>query len=101
MVASASNLQLRVRATGAKAWLYRKQIEGKRSRMSLGLWPIITLAKAKARAKAGALDAAAYDDVDILAGRKKAQRSSVTFGEAAEVGLENRQDVTPTRVKKL
>lgn len=69
MVANASNLQLRVRATGAKAWLYRKQIRGKRARMSLGSWPVVNLAKAKA--KAASLDVAAYEGDDIWAAHKK------------------------------
>ena len=48
--------------------------------MSLGPWPVVNLAKA--RAKAAALDVAAYEGDDIWSGRKKAQRSSITFAEA-------------------
>ena len=74
-VTHARNLQLRVRATGAKTWLYRKQTSGRRSRMSLGSWLIITLAKAIS--KAAELNAQAYDG--------KAIRATLAFGEVVDI----------------
>ena len=98
-VTHARNLQLRVRATGAKAWLYRKQTSGRRSRMSLGPWPIITLAKAIS--KAAELNAQAYAGDDIWASRHKAARATLTFGEAAAKWLANKQNVSAGRLQRL
>lgn len=98
-VTHARNLQLRVRATGAKAWLYRKQTSGRRSRMSLGPWPIITLAKAIS--KAAELNAQAYAGDDIWTNRYKAVRATLTFGEAATKWLGNKQNVSAGRLQRL
>ena len=43
-------LYLRVSAAGAKSWVFRFQLEGKRRDMGLGPFPDISLAEARAKA---------------------------------------------------
>jgi integrase len=82
-------LYLRVSGTGARAWVFRFQLEGKRRDMGLGPYPDISLAEA--RAKASAHRKQRHDGIDPLEAReaqRQAQRLSVvrgrTFREVAE-----------------
>jgi integrase len=82
-------LYLRVSPTGAKSWVFRFQLDGKRRDMGLGPYPDISLAEA--RAKALAHRRQRHDGIDPLAARvaqRQAQRLSAakgrTFREAAE-----------------
>jgi hypothetical protein len=43
-------LYLRVSASGAKSWVFRFQLGGKRRDMGLGPYPVISLAEARGRA---------------------------------------------------
>ena len=45
-------LYLRVSATGAKSWVFRYQLDGKRRDMGLGAFPAVSLAGARERAEA-------------------------------------------------
>jgi Arm DNA-binding domain len=70
-------LYLRVSATGAKSWVFRFQIDGKRRDMGLGPFPDIPLAAA--RAKALAHRRQRHDGIDPLAA-KAAQRQAQRLG---------------------
>jgi integrase len=82
-------LYLRVSGTGAKSWVFRYQLDGKRRDMGIGPFPQISLAEA--RGKAAAQRKAAGEGKDPL-GEKAALRASQrlsaakgrTFREAAE-----------------
>src|SRR5215469_13226500 len=60
-------LYLRVSPTGAKSWVFRFQLDGKRRDMGLGPYPDISLAEA--RAKALAHRKQRHDGIDPLAAR--------------------------------
>src|SRR5437763_1732987 len=82
-------LYLRVSGTGAKSWVYRFQLDGKRRDMGLGPFPDISLAEA--REKASAHRKQRHDGIDPLAARaaqRQALRLSVgrgrTFRQVAE-----------------
>jgi integrase len=66
-------LYLRVSATGAKSWVFRFQLDGKRRDMGLGPYPDISLAEA--RAKASAHRKQRHDGIDPL-DAKEAQRQA-------------------------
>src|SRR5437899_59743 len=57
-------LYLRVSASGAKSWVFRFQLDGKRRDMGLGPFPDISLAEA--RAKATAHRKQRYEGVDPI-----------------------------------
>lgn len=46
-ITDSQGLSIRVMPTGAKSWVFRYTIDGKRQRMTLGSYPAITLAKAR------------------------------------------------------
>ena len=73
-------LYLRVSPTGAKSWIQRLTIDGKRSDLGLGPWPLVSLREA--REKAFANRKVAYDGGDPLADRRK--EKTPTFRVAAE-----------------
>jgi integrase len=82
-------LYLRASATGAKSWVFRFQLDGKRRDMGLGPYPDISLADA--RAKASAHRKQRHDGIDPLDAKeaqRQAQRVSIakgrTFREMAE-----------------
>ena len=82
-------LYLRVAASGAKSWVYRYQLEGKRRDMGLGAFPDVSLADA--RAKSSAQRQRRQDGVDPLAAKaaeRQAERLEMakgrSFREAAE-----------------
>jgi integrase len=82
-------LYLRVSSTGAKSWVFRFQLNGKRRDMGLGPYPDISLAEA--RGKATEHRKQRRDGIDPLAAkaaRRQAQRLSAakgrTFREVAE-----------------
>jgi integrase len=82
-------LYLRVSGTGAKSWVFRFQLDGKRRDMGLGPYPDILLAEA--RAKASVHRKQRHDGIDPLDAKeaqRRAQRLSVargrTFREMAE-----------------
>jgi integrase len=82
-------LYLRVSATGAKSWVFRFQLDGKRRDMGLGPFPDISLADA--RGKATAHRRQRHDGIDPLEARNarhQAERVAVakrrTFRDVAE-----------------
>src|SRR5215469_1093924 len=82
-------LYLRVSATGAKAWVFRFQIDGKRRDMGLGPYPDVSLAEARGKAtEHRKLRHDGIDPLDAKTARRQAQRVSVskgqTFRECAE-----------------
>src|SRR3954452_17674119 len=66
-------LYLRVSSTGAKSWVFRFQIEGKRRDMGLGPYPDVTLARA--REKAAANRAQRRDGTDPIAVKEAARHA--------------------------
>ena len=74
-------LYLRVAATGAKSWVFRFQIDGKRRDMGLGPFPDISLAEARAKAtERRKLRHEGIDPLDAKAAQRQAQRVSVAKG---------------------
>lgn len=74
-------LYLRVSTSGAKSWVFRFQLDGKRRDMGLGPFPDISLAEA--RAKATAHRKQRHDGIDPLdakAAQRQAQRLAVAKG---------------------
>ena len=74
-----ATLYLKVRDSGAKSWVQRLVVDGKRKALGLGPHPSVSLLKA--RAKAAANRRALADGVDLLADRRKERMP--TFREAA------------------
>src|SRR3954452_24906677 len=66
-------LYLRIAPTGAKSWVFRFQIAGKRRDMGLGPYPDVTLAKA--REKAAAHRAQRRDGMDPIQAKQAAQQA--------------------------
>src|SRR3954453_17413766 len=66
-------LYLRIASTGAKSWVFRFQIEGKRRDMGLGPYPDITLAKAREKAAAHRMQP--RDGTDPKEAKKAARRA--------------------------
>jgi integrase len=86
-------LYLRVSAAGAKSWVFRFQLDGKRRDMGLGPFPDISLAEA--RGKASAHRKQRHDGIDPLdakATQRQAQRVAAakgrTFRECAALFIE-------------
>jgi integrase len=82
-------LYLRVSATGAKSWVFRFQLDGKRRDMGLGPYPDISLAEARGRATEHRKQRHdGIDPLDAKAAQRHAQRLSAakgrTFREVAE-----------------
>ena len=82
-------LYLRIDSNGAKFWIQRIVIHGKRREMGLGGYPLITLAEARETARAN--KRLAYLGGDPMAERRKA-KSSITFAEAVAQYLESKLD---------
>jgi len=89
-------LYLRVSASGAKSWVFRFQLAGKRRDMGLGAYPDVSLAEA--RGKATEHRKQRLDGVDPLAAKaaqQQAQRLAVakgrTFREVAEELLSHKE----------
>ena len=82
-------LYLRVSSTGAKSWVFRFQLEGKRRDMGLGPFPDISLAEAREKATSHRRQRhEGIDPLDAKATQRQAQRLSTakgrTFREIAE-----------------
>jgi integrase len=88
-----SGLYLRVSASGAKSWVFRYQLDGRRRDMGLGAFPAISLAEA--REKAAARRRQRAEGVDPLAAKAAHQRAQRlagrTFREVAEDLLRAKQ----------
>src|SRR5579862_995357 len=79
--ADGQGLYLVVEPSGARRWLLRTVIHGRRVDMGLGGFPLVALAEA--REKARQYRKIARDGGDPLAERRKAQTRVPTFAEAA------------------
>ncbi len=74
-------LYLRVSAAGAKSWVFRFQLDGKRRDMGLGPFPDISLAEARAKAtERRKLRHEGIDPLDAKAAQRQAQRVAVAKG---------------------
>jgi integrase len=73
-------LRLVVTNAGAKRWVMRITINGKRRELGLGGWPLVSLATA--REKAGQIRSAAKEGHDIVAERRAKGRGIVTVAQA-------------------
>jgi integrase len=74
-------LYLRVKGTGAKSWVFRFQLDGKRRDMGLGPFPDISLAEARGRASAHRRQRHdGVDPLDAKAAKRQAQRVSDAKG---------------------
>ena len=80
--ADGNGLYLVVEPSGAKRWLLRTMVQGRRRDIGLGGASLVTLAEA--REKALDYRKLARDGGDPLAERRKAQATVPTFAEAAE-----------------
>ena len=76
-----AGLLLKVEPTGARRWVQRLTIRGRRHEVGLGAFPFVTLAEAREAALAN--KRLAYAGGDPLAERRRA-RAIPTFREAAE-----------------
>ena len=74
-------LALRVTSHGARSWSVRYYIAGRQERLTLGAYPDLSLADARARAKEARQDAA---DGKSRAVVKRDSRTTKTFGDVAE-----------------
>ncbi|BAQ46713.1 integrase [Methylobacterium aquaticum] len=81
--ADGNGLYLVVDPTGAKRWLLRLVVQGRRRDIGLGGSGLVTLAEARERALA--FRKTAREDGDPLAERRKAQVTVPTFAEAVEL----------------
>jgi integrase len=91
-----SGLYLRVSASGAKSWVFRYQLDGKRRDMGLGAFPAISLAEARERAAVHRRQRTdGVDPLDAKAARQQAQRLAEargrTFRQVAEDLLRSKQ----------
>jgi integrase len=75
MYADGDGLYLQVTAAGAKTWIFRFQLAGKRREMGMGSVSLVTLAKAREKAKEARLDV--KSGIDPIAARdaREAQRA--------------------------
>jgi len=82
-----AGLRLVVKSTGARSWVLRYQIGGKRRDLGLGGWPDVSLARAREKAQAARAQKA--DGVDPLAERSR--KAVLTFRDAAEALIESKR----------
>jgi len=80
--ADGNGLYLVVDDGGAKRWVLRTLVHGKRRDMGLGSLQLVALPEARKRAAANRL--IARDGGDPIAQRRQANRAVLTFKEAAE-----------------
>ncbi len=81
---AAPTLFLFCKTSGAKSWVQRVVVNGKRLELGLGPWPVVTLAKARRRAHENLV--LIEDGGDPLAQKRKT--SAPTFREAAQIVYE-------------
>ena len=95
MHADGSGLYLAVKASGAKSWMYRYQIAGRRREMGLGA--LTALSAVQARAEAARLKAMVQQGVDPLEAKNEAKRAQEEQAQA-ERAAQKRLDATFRRV---
>jgi integrase len=81
-------LLLRVSANGAKTWALRYSLNGKQSRLTIGTYPDITLAQARAQALAARIEIGNKNDpAAIKAAQKKAGKAADTADKRARAAM--------------
>ncbi len=83
-------LYLDVKPSGARAWLLRVVVRGRRRDFGLGAYPGVTLAKA--REKADRFREMIRDGLDPVAEMARTEAQRLTFEEAAEALVESKRD---------
>ena len=83
-----NGLYLRVWPSGSRSWIQRLVIQGKRTDLGLGSFPVVSLAEAREKA---------FENRRIARNggnpkQAKAVKVSITFREASEKGLEHNQE---------
>lgn len=81
-------LMLLVKASGARSWVLRYQIKGRRRDMGLGSWPEISLAQARERAMEARRAIVLGQDPLIV----KTESRKLTFQDAAEALIAAKRD---------
>jgi len=89
-VGGVDGLLLQITPTGARSWLLRATIKGKRRQIGLGAFPDVTLAQARERARG--LKDQIWQGIDPLAEKRR-----LTFAQAMEKTLEARRPSFETR----
>lgn len=79
-VGGVDGLQLQVTPTGARSWLLRVIVKGKRRQLGLGAYPDVPLAQARERARE--IKQKIWDGIDPLE-----ERQRLTFAQAMEQTL--------------
>ena len=79
-------LALRVTKTGAKSWIFRYQLNGKRHDMGLGSFPLVSLADA--RAACLQLRIQIHNGIDPLAEKLQQAKQVITFEDEALARIE-------------
>jgi len=90
------NLFLQVTGTGAKSWLFRYQLAGKKREMGLGPFTLVSLADARARALECHLQLLSGDDPievrkSLIGERRAVLAKAVTFRHCAERCIEDKR----------
>lgn len=89
---SPAGLALQVTPSGARSWILRATINGKRRSMGLGAYPVVTLADARHRAREAALEIERGNDpIEDRRAARAAEAGKVTFRVAAEATFEKRR----------
>lgn len=84
--ADGAGLYLQVTGTGARSWIYRYQLRGRRREMGLGSAGAVSLAQARDRAaEARTLVAHGHDPLEV---RDAARAPGTTFGDCADAYIE-------------
>lgn len=89
MHADGNGLYLAVTGKGAKSWIFRYQLGGKRREMGLG--PVLALSGPEARAKVAQLKLMVANGIDPLAEREAERLAAEAAARAAEVEEERQQ----------
>lgn len=90
-VGGVNGLYMQITPGGAKSWLLRLMVNGKRRTLGLGSYPTVTLAEARERARVA--HGQVWHGLDPVAERKAARAAlaaRLTFAEAVEKTLEAR-----------
>lgn len=99
-VGGVAGLTLQHRDTGARSWLLRIRIAGKRHELGLGPYPEVPVARARELARDLAQRARSKEGATILAERREAKAKVITFREAAEEWWKTKQHEIEEKQRK-
>lgn len=96
-VGGVTGLYLYITPTGARSWVLRTLIAGKRRHMGLGAFPSVTLAMAREKARAARSEVEAGVDpiaarLEVVSKLKAEKRNAVTFESAAKAYIDAHGD---------